>query len=58
MSGDPVCVNDLFEKHAKERLPKKTWNYYSSGAKAQQTCKDSNNAFKRYCVSKYKPDKC
>jgi isopentenyl diphosphate isomerase/L-lactate dehydrogenase-like FMN-dependent dehydrogenase len=47
MAGDPVCIDD-FEKHAQEFLPKRVWNYYYSGANAQQSREDCENAFKRY----------
>ena len=47
MSGEPVCIID-FEKHAQEFLPKKVWNYYYTGANAQQTFEESKNAFKMY----------
>ncbi|XP_041107499.1 hydroxyacid oxidase 1 [Polyodon spathula] len=47
MTEKPVCLND-FEEHAKRILPKAVYDYYRSGADAQQTLADNVAAFSRW----------
>ena len=42
-----VCLKDL-EKHASRVLPKMAWDYYRSGADAEVTLAENENAFLRY----------
>ncbi len=41
-----LCLADL-EAHAKEVLDRNAWGYYSSGADAEQTLEDNQEAFSR-----------
>ena len=41
-----LCLADL-EAHAKEVLDRNSWGYYSSGADAEQTLQDNQEAFSR-----------
>ena len=48
MEGVPICIKD-FEERAKQKLTRNAYNYYASGADGQQTLKENEHAFKRYC---------
>lgn len=51
MSESLVCVED-FEKHAQSVLPKKVFDFYYSGAGAQETLIENKKAFSRYVMLK------
>ena len=46
------CLSD-FEEFARSQLDRNAWGYFSSGADAEQTLRDNEQAYSRYIHTLY-----